>query len=186
MSDRTIPADGIGMHLYTMREPLAEDYPGAVKRLAEIGYRTIGVSGRFGHSAEKIRAFADEAGLRIVLEHVGYNRLTEDWEDALADVRTLGGEWIVVPSLPTELRTPDGFRKAAAAFTASRPLTAGVFEALSGSDELEPRSTTFTPAGGETSTSTAGTEPYEMSVTASSSTGEVSFCARMPTRSGVP
>ena len=27
MSDRTIPADGIGMHLYTMRGPLAEDYP---------------------------------------------------------------------------------------------------------------------------------------------------------------
>jgi sugar phosphate isomerase/epimerase len=116
MGDRTIPADGIGMHLYTMREPLAEDYPGTVKRLAEIGYRTIGVSGRFGHSAEKIRAFADEAGLRIMLEHVGYNRLTEDWEGALADVRTLGGEWIVVPSLPTELRTPDGFREAAAAF----------------------------------------------------------------------
>ena len=31
MSDRTIPADGIGMHLYTMREPLAEDYPGTLQ-----------------------------------------------------------------------------------------------------------------------------------------------------------
>jgi sugar phosphate isomerase/epimerase len=116
MSDRTIPADGIGMHLYTMREPLAEDYPGVLKRLAEIGYRTVGVSGRFGHSAEKIRAFADDAGLEIVLEHVGYNRLADDFEGALADVRTLGGQWVVVPSLPTGLRTPDGFREAAAAF----------------------------------------------------------------------
>jgi sugar phosphate isomerase/epimerase len=116
MSDRTIPADGIGMHLYTMREPLAEDYPGVLKRLAEIGYRTVGVSGRFGHSAEKIRAFADDAGLEIVLEHVGYNRLTDDWEGALADVKTLGGQWIVVPSLLAELRTIDGFKQAAAAF----------------------------------------------------------------------
>ncbi|WP_246485862.1 sugar phosphate isomerase/epimerase family protein [Kribbella qitaiheensis] len=116
MSDRTIPADGIGMHLYTMREPLAADYPGTLRGLAEIGYRTIGVSGRFGHSAREIRAFADDTGLGIVLEHVGYNRLSEDWEGALADVRTLGGEWIVVPSLPAELRTPDGFRTAAAAF----------------------------------------------------------------------
>ena len=116
MSDRTIPADGIGMHLYTMREPLAEDYPGVLKRLAEIGYRTVGVSGRFGHSAEKIRAFADDAGLKIVLEHVGYSRLTDNWEGALADVKTLGGQWVVVPSLPTELRTVDGFKEAAAAF----------------------------------------------------------------------
>jgi sugar phosphate isomerase/epimerase len=116
MSDRTIPADGIGMHLYTMREPLAEDYPGTLRRLADIGYRTIGVSGRFGHSATEIRLIADDAGLEIVLEHVGYNRLTDDWEGALADVGTLGGKWVVVPSLPPELRTPDGFREAAAAF----------------------------------------------------------------------
>jgi sugar phosphate isomerase/epimerase len=116
MSDRTIPADGIGMHLYTMRDVLADDYSGTLKRLAEIGYRTVGLSGRFGHSAAEIRAFADDSGLRIVLEHVGYNRISEDWDGALADVRTLGGKWIVVPSLPTELRTPDGFREAAAAF----------------------------------------------------------------------
>lgn len=117
MSDRSIPADGIGMHLYTMRAALAEDYPGTLRRLAGIGYRTVGVSGRFGHTAAEIRSFADDAGLRIVLEHVGYDRLTSDWEGALADVRTLGGEWVVVPSLPVELRTPDGFRQAAAAFT---------------------------------------------------------------------
>jgi sugar phosphate isomerase/epimerase len=117
MSDRTIPADGIGMHLYTMRDALGDDYAGTLKRLAEIGYRTVGVSGRFGHSAADIRSFADDAGLRIVLEHVGYNRLTDDFGGALADVQALGGKWIVVPSLPTELHTPDGFREAAAAFT---------------------------------------------------------------------
>jgi len=116
MTDRTVPADGIGMHLYTMRDVLAEDYPGTLKRLAGIGYRTVGVSGRFGHSAEKIRSFADEAGLSIVLEHVGYNRITDDWAGALADVRTLGAQWIVVPSLPVELRSVEGFRTAADAF----------------------------------------------------------------------
>jgi sugar phosphate isomerase/epimerase len=124
MSDRNIPADGIGMHLYTMRGALAEDYPGTLQRLAEIGYRTIGVSGRFGHSAEEIRSYADAAGLKIVLEHVGYPRLTDDWAGALADVKTLGGEWIVVPSLPEELRNPDGFREAARAFTAAGQLAA--------------------------------------------------------------
>ncbi|MEV6288363.1 sugar phosphate isomerase/epimerase [Kribbella sp. NPDC051770] len=113
----SIPADGIGMHLYTMRDVLKDDYSGTLNQLAGIGYRTVGVSGRFGHSAADIRRFADDAGLKIVLEHVGYSRLTDDWEGALEDVRTLGGEWIVVPSLPDELRTLDGFREAAAAFS---------------------------------------------------------------------
>src|SRR3954451_21227570 len=117
MSDRTIPADGIGMHLYTMRDVLADDYAGTLKRLAGIGYRTIGVSGRFGHSAEEIRSFADDAGLSIVLEHVGYARMADDWDSALAGVRTLGGKWVVVPSIPPELHSVDGFRTAAAAFT---------------------------------------------------------------------
>ena len=48
---RRIPRGGLGMHLYTMRGPLATDYPGSLERLRDIGYRTIGVSGRFGHSA---------------------------------------------------------------------------------------------------------------------------------------
>jgi len=49
------------MHLYTMRDVLAEDTRDA-ERLAGIGYRTVGVSGRFDHSAEEIRSFADDAG----------------------------------------------------------------------------------------------------------------------------
>jgi sugar phosphate isomerase/epimerase len=111
-----IPRDGIGMHLYTMRGPLAADYPGSLERLADIGYRTIGVSGRFGHSARAIREFADDADLRIVLEHVGYERIASDWEQAVIEVRVLGGKWIVIPSLPGSLRSPDGYRRAAAEF----------------------------------------------------------------------
>lgn len=111
-----IPRDGIGMHLYTMRGPLAQDYPGSLRRLADIGYRTVGVSGRFGHSAAAIRGFADDADLKIVLEHVGYDRIANDWAGAVADVRTLGGKWLVISSLPGSLRSPDGYRKAAAEF----------------------------------------------------------------------
>jgi sugar phosphate isomerase/epimerase len=111
-----IPRKGIGMHLYTMRGPLAADYPGSLERLADIGYRTIGVSGRFGHSAQAIRTFADDAGLRIVLEHVGYDRIANNWEGAVAEVRLMGANWIVIPSLPGSLRSPDGYRQAAAEF----------------------------------------------------------------------
>ncbi|MEU8569559.1 sugar phosphate isomerase/epimerase [Streptomyces pathocidini] len=113
---RRIPPGGIGMHLYTMRTPLAEDFEGTLAQLAEIGYATVGVSGRHGHSAADIRRMLDATGLKAVLEHVGYDTVAGDGlPQAIEDVRTLGGRWVVVPSLPSALHTPAGYREAARA-----------------------------------------------------------------------
>lgn len=114
--NRLIPRPAIGMHLYTMRRALAADFAGTIQALADIGYATVGVSGRHGHSAAAIRAILDDAGVRAVLEHVGYDRLTNNLEGACADVVTLGGHWLVTSSLPGSLYTLDGIRRAAAEF----------------------------------------------------------------------
>ncbi|MEV7863332.1 sugar phosphate isomerase/epimerase [Streptomyces hirsutus] len=114
---RRIPRSGIGMHLYTMRSALAADFKGTLARLEEIGYATVGVSGRHGNSAAAIRSMLDETHLRAVLEHVDYNTVRgSGLPQALDDVRTLGARWIVVPSLPAAMRTPAGFREAAREF----------------------------------------------------------------------
>ncbi|GHB54979.1 sugar phosphate isomerase [Streptomyces viridiviolaceus] len=114
---RRIPPSGIGMHLFTMRSALAADFKGTLARLAEIGYATVGVSGRHGNSAAAIRAMLDETHLRAVLEHVGYDTVRgSGLPQALDDIRTLGARWIVVPSLPGAMHTPAGFREAAREF----------------------------------------------------------------------
>lgn len=114
---RRIPPSGIGMHLYTMRAPLANDFKGTLARLAETGYATVGVSGRHGNSAAAIRGMLDETRLKAVLEHVGYPVVTGDGlPQALDDIHTLGARWIVVPSLPGSMHTPAGFREAARQF----------------------------------------------------------------------
>ncbi|MEV4683697.1 sugar phosphate isomerase/epimerase family protein [Streptomyces kurssanovii] len=114
---RRIPPAGIGMHLYTMRTPLAADFKGTLARLAQIGYATVGVSGRHGNSAAAIRSMLDETGLRAVLEHVGYDIVRgSGLPRAIEDTHTLGARWIVVPSLPGAMHTPAGFREAAREF----------------------------------------------------------------------
>ncbi|MFD3487407.1 sugar phosphate isomerase/epimerase family protein [Streptomyces sp. NPDC058665] len=113
---RKIPRSGIGMHLYTMRSILETDFEGTLEQLADIGYATVGVSGRFGRNATQIRQVLDDVGLKAVLEHVGYGIVAgTGLQQAIADVHTLGGEWVVVPSLPGEMHTPAGYREAAAA-----------------------------------------------------------------------
>ncbi|MER5897164.1 sugar phosphate isomerase/epimerase [Streptomyces sp. NPDC001876] len=114
---RRIPPSGIGMHLYTMRTPLAADFGGTLERLAEIGYATVGVSGRHGNSAADIRRMLDGTGLEAVLEHVSYDIVRgAGLPQALEDVHTLGGRWIVVPSLPGSLHSPAGYREVAREF----------------------------------------------------------------------
>ncbi|MFJ4467985.1 sugar phosphate isomerase/epimerase family protein [Streptomyces sp. NPDC089424] len=114
---RRIPPSGIGMHLYTMRTPLATDFKGTLARLADMGYATVGVSGRHGNSAAAIRRMLDETRLKAVLEHVGYDIVRgSGLPQALEDIHTLGARWIVVPSLPSAMHTPAGFREAAREF----------------------------------------------------------------------
>lgn len=114
---RRIPRGGIGMHLYTMRDVLAKDFAGTVEQLAEIGYATVGVSGRHGYGAADIRRMLDTVGLRTVLEHVAYTTLTgSGLPQALEDLHTLGARWPVVPSLPGSMHSPAGYREAAREF----------------------------------------------------------------------
>ncbi|MET7930562.1 sugar phosphate isomerase/epimerase [Streptomyces sp. NPDC005349] len=114
---RRIPRGGIGMHLYTMRDVLAKDFAGTVAQLAEIGYATVGVSGRHGYGAADIRRMLDAVGLRAVLEHVAYQTLTgSGLPQALEDLHTLGAKWPVVPSLPGSMHSPAGYREAANQF----------------------------------------------------------------------
>lgn len=114
---RRIPPSGIGMHLYTMRTPLARDFHGTLERLAEIGYATVGVSGRHGNTAAEIRRMLDETRLKAVLEHVAYDIVKgAGLPQALEDIHTLGGKWIVVPSLPGSLHSPAGYREVAREF----------------------------------------------------------------------
>ncbi|TDE14021.1 sugar phosphate isomerase/epimerase family protein [Jiangella asiatica] len=121
---RIIPRPSIGMHLYTMRRSLAVDFAGTLQALADIGYATVGVSGRHGHSAAAIRSMIDDTGMRAVLEHVGYDRLTNNLEGACEDVVTLGGHWVVTSSLPGSLYTADGIRQAAAEFNRAGAIAA--------------------------------------------------------------
>ncbi|WP_204328186.1 sugar phosphate isomerase/epimerase family protein [Streptomyces aureoverticillatus] len=114
---RRIPRGGIGMHLYTMRTALAQDFAGTLEKLAAMGYATVGVSGRHGHTADGIRRILDGVRLKAVLEHVAYDILRgPGLGRALEDLHTLGASWPVVPSLPGALHSPAGFREAAREF----------------------------------------------------------------------
>ena len=109
--------DQIALQLYTVREEAARDFLGTLRRVAELGYRAVEFAGYGGIPATELRARLDEYGLRAPGAHVPFADFAERMEPTLADLRTLGCEFAVVPSLPRESReSPAQIRRAAALF----------------------------------------------------------------------
>lgn len=90
-------ADQIALQLYTVREAAKRDFLGTLRQVAAIGYTAVELAGLYGVPAERVRETLDEQGLRAVAAHVGLPDLEERPEQAVADLRALGCEFLVVP-----------------------------------------------------------------------------------------
>ncbi|WP_084628258.1 sugar phosphate isomerase/epimerase family protein [Amycolatopsis nigrescens] len=114
-----VPPGHLGIQLYTVRNLMAADPQGTLDALGAIGYATVGVSGLYGHTPQAFRAMLDRAGLRAVLTHLSLDAIRGDWQRELANARVLGVRYVVVPSLPSSLQNPAGYRQVAGEFSAA-------------------------------------------------------------------
>lgn len=93
----TMAKPEIALQLYTVRDSCAEDFPGTLRRLAEIGYRNVELAGLHGLSAEDLKALLDDLGMRAVSTHESLDALTHDLPGVLSRMKTLGAVYIVCP-----------------------------------------------------------------------------------------
>ena len=70
----------IGAQLYTVRDhcKTLEDFAETLKKIADIGYRCVQVSGTCPYPADWLRDQLTRNGLRCVLTHIPVPRLTGD------------------------------------------------------------------------------------------------------------
>lgn len=85
----------IGLQLFSVREPLAKDFLGTLKRVAAAGYREVEAAGFFGHSAQDVKQMMDNAGLHCVSAHYGLADLLKSDEAIISYAKTLGLEYVV-------------------------------------------------------------------------------------------
>lgn len=110
----------IGIQLYTVRSLMADDVARTLGALAEIGYQEVEFAGYFGHAPRTLAEWLRNAGLEAPAVHVAMDDLRDDGLDAaLETAHALGHRWLVLPWLPTEQRTPDGYRAAADSLNAA-------------------------------------------------------------------
>ena len=108
----------IALQLYTVRNEFARDPLGTLGAVAGMGYPAVEFAGYAGQEASAVRSRLDELDLRAMGAHTPFAALMDDFQRAAGDVVTIGGQYLIVPSVPRDeyLETPDQVRRLAGIF----------------------------------------------------------------------
>jgi sugar phosphate isomerase/epimerase len=94
----------VALQMYTVRDDLAADFVGTLRKVAEIGYTAVEIDPPAGMTAAEARTVLADLGLTAVAAHIGFDDLASDPSAALAAAKELGCSYAVCPSIPEERR----------------------------------------------------------------------------------
>ncbi len=90
----------IGLQLYTVRDLMEKDFDGTLEKLAQIGYQNMEFAGYFNKTPQQVRATLDRLKLVSRSSHIGANLMRADAAKEIASAKTIGQEYITLPSYP--------------------------------------------------------------------------------------
>jgi len=106
----------IALQTYTLRDALASDFAGVMRRVAQIGYVGVEPSlGVLGASVEKAARLFKELGLQVPSMHAALP-LGKDQQEVLEAAAAFGCARVISGKGPDAFRTPDLIRKACEQF----------------------------------------------------------------------
>ena len=104
-----MPTPLLGLQLYSLRREFGLDAEGSLRQIRALGYDFVEMAGTYGWDVEHWRELLKETGLQVAGAHIGLRELTEDLEAQVEFQAALGNHRYVVPYLPPEFHTLQGF-----------------------------------------------------------------------------
>jgi sugar phosphate isomerase/epimerase len=110
---------GVGLQLYTIRDAMAADLLGSLKKLSAMGYKTLELAGYangkfYGYSAAEFKKIVGDLGMVVISSHsaVESKGITMDTAKLMADAHAaLGVKYCVQPWVNDEDRTIEKYKK---------------------------------------------------------------------------
>ena len=92
----------IGAQLFSVRSfcTTLEDLGETLRRVADIGYTSVQVSGTCAYTAEQLRPLLEAAGVTCDLTHYAYDKIVGETAATMAEHRAFGCENIGIGSMP--------------------------------------------------------------------------------------
>lgn len=101
----------ISVQLWSVKDEVAKDFEGTLKKLAAMGFQGVEFAGNFGPYAENpegLKKFLKDNGLEASGAHVGFAGLNdENFDKTVAFYKTVGAKYLVVP-MDHRAFSPDG------------------------------------------------------------------------------
>jgi sugar phosphate isomerase/epimerase len=109
-------ANMIGIQMYTVRDQLQTDFDGTVEKIARIGYKNLEFAGYYNHTPEQVRALLDRLQIVSRSSHIGAQLMRQDAAAQIKAAKTIGQDYITLPSYNFGKEGLVGWRKAVAEF----------------------------------------------------------------------
>jgi sugar phosphate isomerase/epimerase len=94
----------IGIQLYTVRDKSGQDFKGALKKVANIGYKYFEFAGYGDMDAGELNTFLQEIGVTTCGSHEGYEKFLNDAEAVIEFNAAIDNPYITIPSMPGHVR----------------------------------------------------------------------------------
>lgn len=93
----------IAIQLYSLRDDMAADFEGTLKKVKAMGYDGVEFAGLYGKTAAEVKALCAENGLVPISAHVPFVDMIAD-PSILETYAEIGCEFVVIPYLTEEYR----------------------------------------------------------------------------------
>ena len=93
----------IALQLYSVRDDMAADFEGTLKKVKELGYDGVEFAGLYGKSAAEVKALCTQIGLTPISAHVPFIDMMND-PDLIKVYKEIGCDYVVIPYLTEEYR----------------------------------------------------------------------------------
>lgn len=108
----------LAAQLFTLRDFLKtpEDIEVSLKKVRDMGYTAVQVSGVGPVKAEVLKQITDDLGLKICATHIPYQRFKDDLSNVIREHHLYGCKYVGIGSMPNEFRNEEGFHQFAQEF----------------------------------------------------------------------
>lgn len=97
----------VALQLYSVRDDMASDFEGTLRKVKEMGYDGVEFAGLFDHAPAEVNALCKEIGLTPISAHVPIVDMIADAEKTFADYEAVGCKYAAIPHVD-ETRRPGG------------------------------------------------------------------------------
>ena len=98
----------VAVQLYTLRNEMAADFMGTLKKVKEMGYDGVEFAGLHGKDSAEISQALKEIGLIPVSAHVSLEEILNDPEKTMETYANIGLKYMAIPYLADERRPQSG------------------------------------------------------------------------------